>query len=384
MGNGAAGAAGLPSASSPDPPAVLPLKRILRVGPAPSSTVSILMSAARVVTLPVVVFALFVAAPLAGAATTRSETPRIAARVTAGGLDVSGLTEREATKKIDDVLGRKMRAPVVVRIGGDVFKLRAATGGFTLDAGRMARGALRIAPLTTTSTGAVSAEDRDVGLAIKHLSSAVKRFAAQVRDHVSLAPRNATVSLGITKMSLHRSRGGRTIDTSKTAWLVDRALDSLTASRVIRVRTTWIEPSTTPDDLRRAYPTVVTIDRGTFTLRLFKKLSLSKKYGVAVGMAGLSTPAGRYSIQDKQVDPAWHVPNSAWAGSLAGSVIPGGAPDNPLKARWMGLVDGVGIHGTSEDWSIGSAASHGCIRMHVSDVKDLYQRVSVGTPVIIR
>ena len=101
-------------------------------------------------------------------------------------------------------------------------------------------------------------------------------------------------------------------------------------------------------------------------------------------MAGLSTPAGRYSIQDKQVDPAWHVPNSAWAGSLAGSVIPGGAPNNPLKARWMGLVDGVGIHGTAEDWSIGSAASHGCIRMHVSDVKDLYGRVSVGTPVIIR
>ena len=101
-------------------------------------------------------------------------------------------------------------------------------------------------------------------------------------------------------------------------------------------------------------------------------------------MAGLETPSGTYRIQDKQVDPAWHVPNSAWAGSLAGQVIPGGAPDNPLKARWMGIYDGVGIHGTAEDWSIGSQASHGCIRMHVSDVIDLYDRVSVGTQVLIR
>jgi lipoprotein-anchoring transpeptidase ErfK/SrfK len=341
------------------------------------------MSAARVVTLSVIVSALFAAAPLAGAAAA-AETPRIAPRVTAGGLDVSGLTEREATKKIEDVLGRKMRAPVVVRVGRESFKLRADEGGFVLDAPRMARGALKIAAPTTAVTGAVSAEDRDVGLSIKHSRSAVKRFVGQVESGVHITPRNASVSLGITKMTLHRSRGGRTIDTAKTAWLVDRALGSLDAKRVLRVRTSWVAPATSANALRRSYPTVVTIDRGTFTLRLFKKLSLSKKYGVAVGMAGLSTPAGRYSIQDKQVDPAWHVPNSAWAGSLAGSVIPGGAPDNPLKARWMGLVDGVGIHGTAEDWSIGSRASHGCIRMHVSDVKDLYSRVSVGTPVIIR
>ena len=110
---------------------------------------------------------------------------------------------------------------------------------------------------------------------------------------------------------------------------------------------------------------------------------MRKTYPIAVGMAGLETPAGRYAIQDKQVNPAWHVPNSAWAGSLAGQTIPGGAPDNPLKARWLGIANGVGIHGTAEGWSIGTRASHGCIRMHVSDVEDLYPRVPIGTPVLI-
>ena len=69
---------------------------------------------------------------------------------------------------------------------------------------------------------------------------------------------------------------------------------------------------------------------------------------------------------------------------LAGKTTPGGAPSNPLRARWMGIVNGVGIHGTSEAGSIGSRASHGCIRMRVADVIDLYPRVPVGTPVLIR
>ena len=99
-------------------------------------------------------------------------------------------------------------------------------------------------------------------------------------------------------------------------------------------------------------------------------------------MQGLETPSGLYDIQDKQVDPTWHVPDSDWAGDLAGKSVPPG-PDDPLKARWMGFNGSAGIHGTSELGSLGSAASHGCIRMAVSDVENLYDQVDVGTPVYI-
>jgi hypothetical protein len=344
--------------------------------------------AARVQTVALVVaLALGAGATTATAAKPRADVPRVAAGVTAAGsVNLGGLTLEEAQARIEETLGKRMLVPVVVRVGDRAFKLTSRTGKFVLDAGRMARGAMKIPAVTDgdATGGAGVAGDRDVGLSISHSTAAVSRFANGVADKMYVAPRNATVTLGITKQRLTRQRGGRRVDVAKTIKLIDTALSSVTASRAIRVRTDWLEPATSTNDLRRAYPRLITIDRDTFTLRLFTKLSLSKKYGVAVGMAGLSTPAGRYSIQDKQVDPAWHVPNSAWAGSLAGSVIPGGAANNPLKARWMGLVDGVGIHGTAEDWSIGSRASHGCIRMHVSDVKDLYARVSVGTPVIIR
>jgi lipoprotein-anchoring transpeptidase ErfK/SrfK len=63
-------------------------------------------------------------------------------------------------------------------------------------------------------------------------------------------------------------------------------------------------------------------------------------------------------------------------------VVPPG-PDNPLKARWMGFLGGAGIHGTDDVGSLGGAASHGCVRMSIPDVIELYERVDVGTPVYI-
>ena len=153
--------------------------------------------------------------------------------------------------------------------------------------------------------------------------------------------------------------------------------------RTLRSKIVVDHPETTKRTLQRRYPTVLTVDRDGLRLRLFKRLKISKRYSIAIGAAGFDTPTGLFTIQSKQVDPVWHVPNSDWAGSLAGQTIPGGAPNNPLKARWLGVNGSVGIHGTAEDWSIGTRASHGCIRMHVSDVMDLFDRVSVGTPVLI-
>ncbi|MBW3654099.1 MAG: L,D-transpeptidase [Actinobacteria bacterium] len=136
--------------------------------------------------------------------------------------------------------------------------------------------------------------------------------------------------------------------------------------------------------LRRSASTVITIQQSTFTLRLFKHLRVVRTYKVAVGQPAYPTPRGLFAIQSKQVNPVWSVPNSPWAGELAGTTVTGGSAQNPLKARWMGVTGSVGIHGTSQGYSIGTRASHGCIRMHVNDVIALYKRVPLGTPVLIR
>ena len=152
----------------------------------------------------------------------------------------------------------------------------------------------------------------------------------------------------------------------------------------MRGRVKVVQPKVTTADLADKYPQVVTVDRAGFKLRLFKDLKLAKTYKIAVGQVGLETPAGVYHVQNKATDPAWHVPNSDWAGDLAGKVIPGGVPENPLKSRWLGIYAGAGIHGTDAISSLGTAASHGCIRMAVPDVQELYDEVPVQTPVYIQ
>jgi hypothetical protein len=82
------------------------------------------------------------------------------------------------------------------------------------------------------------------------------------------------------------------------------------------------------------YPAYIIIDRPGFTLRLYDHLRLAHTYPIAVGRAGLETPPGLHHILDNQVKPAWHVPHSSWAGSLAGKVIPPGPTIAWSPAGW--------------------------------------------------
>ncbi len=161
-----------------------------------------------------------------------------------------------------------------------------------------------------------------------------------------------------------------------------QALSIPGVARRVKAPVRVAKPKVTQAQLADKYPVVLVADRTHFKLRLYKQLTLVKEYTVAVGAVGFDTPAGLYHIQNKAVDPTWTVPDSAWAGDLAGKVVPPG-PDNPLKARWMGIFDGAGIHGTDETYSLGSAASHGCLRMAVPDVIELYDQVPVGAPIYI-
>jgi lipoprotein-anchoring transpeptidase ErfK/SrfK len=160
----------------------------------------------------------------------------------------------------------------------------------------------------------------------------------------------------------------------------DAAVVTPGAVRSLVATTHHTKPKVTTDELAQRNATVLIVNRSAFQLRLFKHLRLVKTYPIAVGQQGLETPSGTYTINDRQINPSWHVPNSAWAGKLAGKTIPPG-PQDPIKARWLGFYNGAGIHGTDADSSIGTAASHGCIRMHIPDVIDLFPRVPYGTPI---
>ena len=118
------------------------------------------------------------------------------------------------------------------------------------------------------------------------------------------------------------------------------------------------------------------VDKSEFKLSVFRDGKKIATYPVAIGQPAYPTPDGQYEIIEMYKNPTWIPPNSPWAKGL--EPIPPG-PGNPLGTRWIGTsAPAVGFHGTPQDWSIGTAASHGCLRMHIPDVEKLYEQVEVG------
>lgn len=123
------------------------------------------------------------------------------------------------------------------------------------------------------------------------------------------------------------------------------------------------------------------INLSKFSLVLDRPGKEQRRWQVATGSWAHPTPQGKFKIVEKVYHPTWLPPKSDWAKD-AKPIPPG--PGNPLGTRWLGFDwGGVGIHGTTAPWSIGTAASHGCLRMVTYQVEDLFELVEVGTPVLV-
>ena len=109
------------------------------------------------------------------------------------------------------------------------------------------------------------------------------------------------------------------------------------------------------------------------------------RYPVGVGRLGMQW-SGTAFIEGKYIKPSWSPPDSIRGDySRLPPVIPGGSPQNPMGVAAMTLSGGgqYAIHGTNNEASIGGFVSHGCIRMHNADIEDLYNRVMIGTRVVV-
>jgi hypothetical protein len=316
-----------------------------------------------------------------------SQKDKIADGVTIGGVDVSGMSEEEAAAAVRRKLLSPLRHALKVSFDGETWqlpgkklKIRADVesaveeavedsqeGGFP---GRLVR---------YVSGGEV---DERIKPQVAYSERAVNRFVRHVAEEIDREPQNADVEATPSSLEVVAGHNGRKLRDNLLEKDLKAAVLNADAPHEIVARVHAIEPEVTKSEVAAEYPSYLTLDRGNFTLRLWRHLKLAKEYTVAVGMEGLETPEGLYEIQEKEENPVWHVPLSDWAGSLAGQTIPPG-PSNPIKARWMGIYEGAGIHGTEETYSLGSAASHGCVRMAIPDVEELYDLVEVGTPIYI-
>jgi len=316
-----------------------------------------------------------------------TQKDKIADGVTIAGIDVGGLEREEAAALVRRQLVQPLQDSVEVSFREETWALPGEE--------------LKVRADVDTAVDRAIAESRDGGLpgrlvryvtgeeveqtitpTVEYSKSAVNRFVREVAEDVNREPRDAGVEANGSGVLIVSGQEGRKLRDNLLTEELEEAVFTAGGARTIEAHVHSTQPEVTTAEVAAEYPTYLTLDRSNYTLRLWKDLELAKTYTVAVGQIGLETPAGLYSIREKQVDPTWHVPDSDWAGDLAGEVIPPG-PDNPLKARWMGIYEGAGIHGTADTGSLGSAASHGCVRMAVPDVEELYEQVEVGTPIYI-
>jgi lipoprotein-anchoring transpeptidase ErfK/SrfK len=316
-----------------------------------------------------------------------SQKDTIADGVTIGGVEVGGMSEEEAKRAVRAQLLAPLRHSLRVgydgeswTLDGEKLKVRANLDAAVEEAFEASReGGLPARLVRYLSGGEV---EENVSPELDYSQPAVNRFVRHVASEIDREPQDATVAASGASLEVVPAEWGRKLRDNLLTRQLEAAVLNARADHTIAARTHPLKPEVTAGQVSEAYPTYLTLDRASYTLRLWKDLELAKTYTVAVGQEGLETPEGLYHIESKEVEPTWHVPESDWAGSLAGQDIPPG-PSNPLKARWMGIFDGAGIHGTEETSSLGTAASHGCVRMSIPDVIDLYDQIEVGTPIYI-
>jgi hypothetical protein len=341
---------------------------------------------------PLIIAAVFVLLLIGGAVATYSydagRKDVIAKGVTVAGIDVGGMRQAAATQLVQQRLADPLDRPIIVRANGHPFRMTAQTAQVTTDVRGMIAEAVRASRqgnLVQRSWRELTGGQvhKAIALRMSYSHDAVSQLVRRIKDATNRAPKDASVTPSVGGLHPVPSHAGIALQTGALERRVERALETPGARRLVVARTRIVMPTVTTENLADKYPWYIVVNRPAFRLTVYDHLRAKKTYPVAVGKVGLETPAGLYHVQNKAINPAWHVPNSTWAGKLAGKVISGDDPSNPIKARWLGIFNGAGIHGTDALSSLGTAASHGCIRMAIPDVIQVYNEVPVGAPVYI-
>lgn len=281
------------------------------------------------------------------------------------GVDISGMDAATALATVNAAFAQQ----IVITIDTRVFKVRSS----------------QLEAVYDTQTAVTEAVARTVGgntpVAKKFSETKLKD---QVKRILRLSTDKGSASAWVirAKPMIRRGKAG----SAPNGKLVEQQIRAAMSQPLLRAQQEAIplvaeSPLATLEQL--GY--VVAISKGERLLRLYApvagKAKAVLKFKVALGAPAFPTPAGTFTIVTMQKDPWWYPPASDWAKDSE-PVPPG--PSNPLGTRWMGFDrQEIGIHGTPDSGSLGSYASHGCIRMLIESAERLYRLVNVGTPVVV-
>jgi hypothetical protein len=287
----------------------------------------------------------------------------ITAGVSVGGTLVGGLSVAEARAFIERRFARRLE--IVVSPSRRVHLTPAQLG-----ARAKIEKALRRATRVRTPGSLVPLE-------VTFRRGRLERVLASIGRETRREPVDARLKMIGLEPHVVAGRPGRRLKELIAAREIRKVL-KLHQRAAVRLEFADIRPAVSEDQLG----SLIVIRRESRQLYFYTPRGLKRVFRIATGQASYPTPVGRFEIVTKQRNPWWYPPpGSDWARGKE-PVPPG--PGNPLGTRWMGIsAPLVGIHGTPDAASVGYSASHGCVRMLISQAEWLFERVEVGTPVVI-
>jgi lipoprotein-anchoring transpeptidase ErfK/SrfK len=294
--------------------------------------------------------------------------------------DVAGLSRAASERLVDERVKGKLLAPATLHFAEKSFDLDPAMYA-SIDVQGMLDEALAPktdAPLYMRVLARVTGArvGGDVPAKMKIDEAKLASTIASIAPDVFVPAVDATLSVVSGGLRFVPEVDGAAVDTTTAPDAVAKAL--LAGAKEIQLPALIVKPRVSI----AAFGKTLFVKLGSRRLTLYEGTQVAKEYDIAIGTSSFPTPRGVFTIVNKRRNPTWSNPGSDWAKSMPARIGPG--PGNPLGTRALDLdASGIRIHGTSKDYSIGTAASHGCMRMHRRDVEELFELVPVGTRVII-
>jgi len=309
--------------------------------------------------------------------------------VTVAGESLAGMTEAQAAEAIEAAVSTPMLRPVTVVADGKSFTLDPAQF-VVIDTQKMldeAYSTRRTASLAQRISSDLM--DEPLPLDVKPVysvdASGVAAWVANTAKGVDHKAKNAKRTVKGYKFKITPGVEGVKLEQEATVNQITDALSPETALNSSQRVVVASVKATKPKVTEKSFKNGIIVSISQRKIYLYKGDKLVKTYRCAPGRPQFPTPQGEFKINRKAANAPWINPGSDWAKSMPPS-IPAG-PSNPMGVRKIGInYPGIFFHGipASEYSSIGTAASHGCMRMMPSAVLDLYGRVKVGDPVYIK
>jgi lipoprotein-anchoring transpeptidase ErfK/SrfK len=311
----------------------------------------------------------------------RSSLKSLPEHTTIGGIDVSGLDRAAALTRVQSTVDRQLDRRATLVVGGHTYTATMRQLGVRDNAASAVDAAFTdvhkgswISRSWHRLFGHHSHPTVKVALtqpSTSRMQAIVDRAAKQSAVHAV----DASAYLSGSFVSFTHAKNGLGLDTHKAMAALQQ---SLRDGRPHNVPLTVVKPKVTDESLA----TVVLVHANENKLYVYKNGVIARTFGVATGTNQYPTPTGHFSITLKRFMPTWYNPHSVWSQNEPETIAPG--PHNPLGLRALNVsAPGIRIHGSPADYSIGYNASHGCIRMHNSDVIQLFPMIPTGTQVFI-